>query len=286
MIMNLKIVVITGVSTGIGRELCIKLSHAGYRVIGTVRDQLQGEKLKREIQGHFDYVVLDLLDQHAVTNFGQKIKEKTGENGIFCLINNAGVAMGGPMMLLPYEELHQQMKINFYSVFSITNALLPQMGAGFNTPFKPGMIINISSVSGIFNSPFLGPYCISKHALASMSDIYRRELAVFGIKLVLIQPGPIRTPIWGKSVPKQNPYLNTDFEAVYDALTQEIETSEKNALPVERISELVLRVMKKKNPATRYLVTKNNLMMILVSHCMPDKWMDRIFYKKFKKVLR
>jgi len=283
--MEYKNVVITGVSTGIGRELCIKLCRAGYSVIGTVRDPAQGEQLKKAIPDHFEYVLLDLLDHDSVTGFGQKIKEKTKEEGVFCLINNAGVAMGGPLMLLSYEELHQQMKINFYSVFSITNALLPLMGAGFDTRHEPGMIINISSVSGIFNSPFLGPYCISKHALESMSDIYRRELAVFGIKLVLIQPGPIKTPIWEKSVPKHNPYKNTDFEAVYDALGKEIEDSEKNALPVECISKLVLRVMQKKNPATRYLVTKNNLIMKFLSHCMPDKWMDRIFFNKFKKVL-
>jgi len=283
--MKKKCIVITGVSTGIGYELALKLSRAGYLIIGTVRRAEQGEAMKSEIGANFEYLILDLEHEASVAGFYNNIKEKLGEQGVYCLINNAGVAMGGPMMLLSYEQLHQQMTVNFYSVFRITNALLPLMGAGFKSVYPPGLIINISSVSGKFNTPFLGPYCISKHALESMSDIYRRELAIFGIRLVVIQPGPLATPIWGKSVPKDNPYKNSDFEAVYEALSAEIESTEKNALPVERISQLVMRILNSKNPRNRYLLTKNNTIMKLISCCLPDKWMDLIFLNKFRKVI-
>ncbi len=284
--MEKKLIVITGVSTGIGRELSIKLSRAGYRVIGTVRSTEHGEELKKELKTDFDYLLLDLEDELSVNSFYDRIKEMTGETGIHCLINNAGIATGGPMMLLSFQELHRQMLINFYSVFSITNALLPLLGAGLNSTFPPGLIINISSVSGIFNTPFLGPYCISKHALESMSDIYRRELAIFGIKLVVIQPGPIQTPIWQKSVPSSNPYLKTDFARVYDALSTEIRETEKSALPVHKISKVILKVLTKKRPKTRYLIAQRPFLLRLIHLFFPDKWMDLIFLNKFKAVMK
>lgn len=283
-IMNKKYIVITGVSSGIGYELAEKLSKEGYVIVGTVRQNIQGETLKKKLTANFDYVLLDLEDENSLDNFAARVEEKLDGNGIFCLINNAGVAMGGPLMLLSYEQLHRQMTINFYSIFRISNALLPLMGAGFQSHYPPGLIINISSVSGIFNTPFLGPYCISKHAVESMSDIYRRELAIFGIKLVVIQPGPLKTPIWEKSVPKENPYINTDFEAVYNELSDQINNAEKSALPVERISKLVISILKNKKPRNRYLLTSNNTMIKMIQLFLPDKWMDRLFIKKFKKV--
>ena len=281
--MQRKYIVITGVSTGIGYELADKLSREGYYIIGTVRQALQGETLRKNLTDNFDYVLLDLEDESSLDSFADRIVEKLEGNGIFCLINNAGAAMGGPMMLLSYEQLHRQMAINFYSIFRVSNALLPWLGAGFQSDYPPGLIINISSVSGIFNTPFLGPYCISKHAVESMSDIYRRELAIFGIKLVVIQPGPLKTPIWGKSVPKENPYINTDFETVYHELSSQIERAEKSALPVERISKLVMSILQKKNPRNRYLLTRNNTLIKMIHLLFPEKWMDRLFIKKFKK---
>ena len=186
-------------------------------MIGTVRKEKDKNRLESEFGKNFTAILLDVNDKKDILKLTAFLNEKLSKKGLFALVNNAGIAMGGPLMHVTEEEFDLQMNTNLKSIFMLTNALLPLMGAGANSSFAPGRIVNISSVSGLVSTPMIGPYCISKHALESMSDIYRRELSIYGIKVVLIEPGPIQTPIWEKSLPKENPYEGTDYEKVHVA---------------------------------------------------------------------
>lgn len=282
----MKHVLITGASSGIGYDACRYLLSHAWSVIGTVRTEKDKKRLESDFPKHFEAVMLDVNDDASIEAMKMYLQDKLGDKGLYALINNAGIAKGGPLLHVKLEEFDLQIKSNLYSVFKITNALSELLGAGFDNPVKAGRIINISSVSGLINTPMLGPYCVSKHALESLSEIYRRELGVYGIKVILIEPGPIKTPIWSKSVPRENPVLGTDYENIYEVFKKQVNKNEKNALEVEKISKLIHKILVKKNPANRYIVSKSALVIKIIKHLIPSRWMDILFIKQLKKTIR
>ena len=175
---------ITGVSGGIGYDALKTLVSLGYHVIGSVRNEVDSEKLKSEFGNKCTILQFDVRDINLCKSEIESIIPLLENCGLTCLINNAGIAVPGPLQYLSDEEFEMQMDINVKSVRRITNLLLPYLGT--DKKYKPGKIINISSVSGLFNSPYNGAYCISKHALESMTDVYRRELSMFGLSLIHI----------------------------------------------------------------------------------------------------
>jgi len=271
------VVFITGVSSGIGRHALQTLVEKKYHVIGSVRKEEDAKKLKDNFGDNISILRFDVTDIDRCKIEIEKVKPLLEKKGLHCLINNAGVAMPGPLQYLSEEDFETQLDINVNSVRRITNLLLPFLGT--NPKFTPGLIINISSVSGLFNSPFNGAYCISKHALESMTDIYRRELSSFGIKVVAIEPGPIRTEIWSKNLGQMDKYKDTEYGHLVAFADKMIQNSEKSGLDVSVISNLIVKIMGAKNPETRYLVHKDKLKFKILSRFLPDKWADKLVKK-------
>ena len=280
-----KTVVITGASSGIGFDACRYLLDKGFRVFGTVRKPEDKERLEAHFTGDFEALLLDLRSDESISSLTRTLSEKLSSEGLYGLINNAGIALGGPLLFVDDHVVAEHLETNLNAVFKLTNRLLPLMGASFQSSYQPGRIINISSVSGRINTPMLGPYCISKHALESMSDVYRRELGVYGIRVILLQPGPIQTPIWKKSVPGENPLTNTDYGAMYESFRERVKRSEEGALPVERVSSQIFRALTAKRPKSRILIARNPLAIKLIHHCLPDAWLDKLFIGQMKKVM-
>jgi len=281
-----KYILITGASSGIGFDACRYLIQKGFHVIGTVRSAEDKVRLEKQFTEGFEAVILDVCLKEDIQNLAKYLSEKLQDTGLFGLINNAGVAIGGPLMLISDAEFEKQMEPNLMGIFRLTNALLPLLGARSDSPYPPGRIINISSVSGLVNSPIMGPYCISKHGLESMSDIYRIELSLYGLKVILIEPGPIQTPIWNKSVPRENPYEGTDFSGLYDIFIKRVEKSMAGALPVETVSRVIHHALTVKAPRQRYLISRTKLMVWLVAKVIPGKWLDRIYTANLKKLTK
>jgi len=279
----MKYILITGASSGIGFYACRFLLDKGYFVFGTVRTEEDRKRLMNSFPGNFEALLLDLTSKTSISKIENYLKKKLDKTGLFALINNAGIAYGGPMMHVSDEDFEMQMNTNLNSVFYLSKALLPLLGASFNSNYQPGRIVNISSVSGLINTPMLGPYCISKHALESLSDILRRELALFGVKVVLLAPGPIKTPIWEKSIPKNNPLKGTDYENIYHVFSKRVNKSAKNALPVEVVSKYISKALEKTNPSPRYIISKNKLAIKIIHNFIPTKWMDKLFVSQLKK---
>lgn len=272
-----KHVVITGVSSGIGRDTLSLLHKKGYYIFGSVRSESEAKKLASIYNNRFTPLVFDVQNHTAVIKASKLVFEKC--NSLHALINNAGIAVPGPMQHLSEEDFERQLDINVKAVRRVTNLFLPLLGAAPNFGSEAGSIINISSVSGLFNSPFNGAYSISKHALESMTDIYRRELRRYGIKVIAIEPGPIKTEIWRKNLNSMQKFADTDYNDVLQKADTMIENAEKSALPVSRISNLILKCLTKKNPKTRYIVHKNKLQFKLLAFYIPDKLVDWFIHK-------
>jgi len=277
----MKYIFITGVSTGIGYDALKNLVSLGYHVIGSVRKQADADKLHIEFGDQCTLLVFDVQDIATCTSEISKVIPKIEKEGLYCLINNAGIAVPGPLQHVTEDEFEQQMDVNLKSVRRITNMLLPYLGTV--KKYNPGKIINISSVSGLFNSPFNGSYCISKHALESMTDVYRRELAMFGIQVAAIQPGPIKTEIWKKSKGSLDRFKDTDYGELLSSADKMIENSEKSAFDVKVVTDIIIEIIQSDHPKTRYLVHRKKILFRLLAFYLPDKIVDKMIAKTLAK---
>ena len=215
-----KNIVITGVSSGIGRDALRLLHFKGYHIYGSVRKEADAKSLTEAYPKGFTPLIFDVQDQEAVTKAAKIVFDSCDR--IDALINNAGIAVPGPLQFVSEEYFEKQMDVNLKSVRRITNTFLPLLGAAPDFKGAPGRIINISSISGLFNAPFNGVYSISKHALESMTDVYRRELRRYGIKVMAIEPGPIKTKIWGKNLNSMKPFADTNYNDILQKANQMI----------------------------------------------------------------
>lgn len=277
----MKVVFITGVSTGIGYATLKRLTETGYFVIGSVRNASDALRLSNEFGNKVHILEFDVTDQIKTQTQIESIYPILQKNGLTCLINNAGIAVPGPLEYLSEQDFTYQMDVNVLAVRRVTNMLLPYLGS--DTQYNPGKIIFISSVSGLFNAPFNGSYCISKHALESMIDVYRRELYRFGIQVSAIEPGPIKTEIWRKNLGQLDKFLDTPYGDILSSADKMIENSDKSALPVKVITDIVDKILVAGSPKTRYLVHKKPFLFKLMSAYLPDKFVDKMVHKTLSK---
>ena len=278
----MKNIVITGVSTGIGYSATKKLIKNGYRVFGSVRKELDANKLSEEFRENFYPLIFDVRDEDAIKEAAFKVSEIVEDNGIDCLINNAGVALGGPVLHLSKEIFKKQFEVNLFGIVSVTNIFSKLLGA-YKDSKHSGKIIMISSVSGKRSYPFVGPYTASKHALEGFSDSLRRELMLYGIDVILVQPGPIKTAIWDKTPsPEDNPFLGTDYEESLKIFYREVVIKGKQGLESESVARLIKQIIESKRPKTRYVISANKLK----DYYLPGLFSDRFFDKIIAKMLR
>jgi NAD(P)-dependent dehydrogenase (short-subunit alcohol dehydrogenase family) len=267
-----KYILITGVSSGIGHGLASHYLNQGLNVIGTVRKSEDALDLQCE---KFHKIIYDVKDRSGIENFKATVKNIIGTNALFGIVNNAGIVKAGPLEFVTEDDFAEQIEINVIAVRRITNAMLPFMQAG-------GRIIMISSVSGLFNTPYTGAYCISKHAVESMCDIYRRELNVFGIKVVAVEPGPIKSKIWSKSRGTFEPFKNTRYGPIAPDAEKMIDTAENGALDVSHVAAACDKAFFKTNPSARYIVHKSKFLFKLFAKFVPDSFADYLVARTLK----
>jgi NAD(P)-dependent dehydrogenase (short-subunit alcohol dehydrogenase family) len=194
----MKSVVVTGVSSGIGRQIARDLIAQGYRVFGSVRKAADGEDVTAELGAQFTPLIFDVTDRAAVDAAAAKVDAELKGEKLAGLVNNAGIAVIGPIQNLSPEQFQTQFDVNLMGVFHATQAFLDLLGADTSRTGEAGKIINISSVSGAIGMPFMGAYNMSKFGLEGLSEALRRELIMFDIDVVVVAPGPVKTPIWEK----------------------------------------------------------------------------------------
>ncbi len=276
----MKNVLITGTSSGIGYDAARYLLEKGWRVFGSVRSEEDAARVKLELGDGFVPLIFDVTDEAAIKTAVSHLKQHLNGEGLQGLVNNAGIATPGPLQYLPLEMLRKQLEVNVVGVTAVTQACLPLLGAKDNPLNPPGRIINISSVSGQIAYPFLGAYAASKHALEALSDSWRRELMLFDIDVILIEPGTVQTPIIGKFQEQIQRYMGTEYGRVFEPLAKQMAERQSNNMPVERISELIYRTLTVRKPKTRYPIPRRLLTGWLLPRWLPDRWFDWIAAKQ------
>jgi NAD(P)-dependent dehydrogenase (short-subunit alcohol dehydrogenase family) len=249
-------VVITGTSTGIGWGTAKVLIGRGFRVFGSVRKTSDAERLSAEFGDHFVPLLFDVTDEAAVKAAAADVRTALGGERLAGLVNNAGVAVAGPLLELPTEDFRRQIEINLVGLVVTTKAFAPLVGTDPQLKGAPGRIVNISSVGGTVAMPFLAPYNASKFAVEGLSESLRRDLLPFGIDVIVIGPGAIATPIWGKADQVDvTPYANTPYATPLDRLRTYMLTMGRQGLPPEQIGEAVLQALTAAKPKVRYAVS-------------------------------
>jgi NAD(P)-dependent dehydrogenase (short-subunit alcohol dehydrogenase family) len=276
----MKSVVVTGVSTGIGWGTAKVLTKRGFRVFGSVRKQADADRLSRELGANVVPLMFDVTDDAAVRAGAARVRELMQGEKLFGLVNNAGVAVPGPLAHLRIDDFRRQMDINLTSVLRVTQAFLPQLGMDTALKGEPGRIVNISSVGGKNGSPFIGAYAASKHALEGFSESLRRELMLFGIDVIIIGPGAVATPIWDKAGDSElAPFVNTPYGPALNAVRNYMVSLGRKGLPPERLGRLVHKTLTTPKPRVRYGITPNPVSG-WIQDKMPKRFVDRMIAKR------
>ncbi len=275
-------VVITGASTGIGYSLCKEFLNHGCRVFGSVRKEEDADRLKKDFGENFHALLFDVTDEKAVKKGAEEVKNTLGDEGLDLLINNAGMAVGGLVTDLEVDDFRRQFEVNLFGLIRVTKAFLPMLGAVADYDKKPGKIMNISSVSGSFGFPFMAPYTASKFALEGFTESFRREMLRYGIDVIKIAPGPVKTPIWEKSQSQAKKEINPDFKQAYKRVMRSMEKSVENALESDELARRVYKVYRNKKPKTRYVWLTDKFIRYTIPKCLPPRMVDNFIKKLYR----
>jgi NAD(P)-dependent dehydrogenase (short-subunit alcohol dehydrogenase family) len=272
----MKNVVVTGASTGIGWA-CVKvLIGKGFRVFGSVRKQDDADRLSKEFGPNFVPLIFDVTDEKAVYAGAAKVAAALGNETLFGLVNNAGIAVPGPLLFLGIDEFRNQIEVNLIAQLLVTQAFAPLLGADRSRKGKPGRIVMMSSIGGKNAFPFNGPYHASKYALEGMGESLRRELMVFGIDVIMIRPGAVATPIWDKAGALDIArFDNTPYAKSLVKVKQMALAMGRKGYKPERIGEAVLKALTLRRPKTGYTEDPNPTQEFIVTH-FPKRLVDRI----------
>jgi NAD(P)-dependent dehydrogenase (short-subunit alcohol dehydrogenase family) len=279
--MTQRFAVVTGASTGIGYTTVETLTNADFHVFAGVRTEADAERLRTAFTGSCTPLVFDITDSEAVSRAAATVAERLGKGTLAGLVNNAGIAVSGPLMLLPLDDIRRQIEVNVIGQIAVCQAFGPLLGTDEARQGLPGRIVMMSSVSGQIAAPFMGPYAASKFALEAVSDSLRRELIIFGIDVIVIGPGAIATPIWSKASTNRDLTAGTPYEGYARAFGQHAMEMAKNALPPERVAREVLRALTAAHPPARIAVVPNRMSNWLARAVLPKRFIDRQIAKRF-----
>ena len=268
-------VVITGASTGIGHAAAVRLAAAGFTVYAGVRNDADAERLRA---AGLQPLTIDVTDQATIAAAAAEVGEAVGGAGLAGLVNNAGIAVSGPVEFIPIEDWRRQLEVNVIGQVATIQAFLPLLRAGH------GRIVNVSSIGGRIALPLVGPYAASKFALEAISDSLRRELRGQGIEVSVVQPGGVKTPIWDKGLSAADkieaatpPEGRRLYGAIIDALRRQVETiATKTGMEPEEVAEPILHALTAEKPRTRYLVGREAKLRWAIAKRVPDRVFDRL----------
>jgi NAD(P)-dependent dehydrogenase (short-subunit alcohol dehydrogenase family) len=265
-------VLITGVSTGIGFDATRYLIERGYHVLGSVRKAADAERMQKEFPSHFTPLLFDVTDGAAIATAVEQVGKLVGKRGLAALVNNSGISGTAPLMHVPMADVRQMFDVNVFGLLQVTQAFLPLLGAVKNCPHDPGRVINISSISGGLVFPFVGTYGATKHAVEALTDGLRRELSIFGIEVIGIEPGNIKTPIWEKGSAADTRFAQTAYAEHMEKIPDLIAEMGRKGDPVETVSRAIHKAISASRPKTRYPLT----FLWRLSRLLGDRALDRL----------
>jgi NAD(P)-dependent dehydrogenase (short-subunit alcohol dehydrogenase family) len=264
-------VVVTGASTGIGRATVLELVAAGFRVFGTVRREADAESLRQQFPELVTPLIMDLLDEDSVRAAGEVVN---AAGPLFGLVNNAGAALPGPLEIIPIEVFRRQIEINLTAQLLVTQVMLPALHRSADQ-VGDARIIMIGSISGRLSGPMLGGYGAAKHGLAGLSSSLRAELAPFKIKVLLIEPGAIATPIWDRGraaadhMQSQNPDISARYSDQIQAAAKMADRLAGSGLDASVAAKVILEALQDDNPPPRQVVGREAKVIAALARLLP-----------------
>jgi len=277
------VALITGASTGIGRSTALRLATAGWTVLAGVRDPAAGERLVADAPaaGRVIPLTLDVTDAAQIARAAEIVDQETGQGAVpgtgrlDALVNNAGIGFGGPLELIPVEDLRTQFEVNVVGQIIVTQAMLPALRRA------RGRIVFVSSIGGRVAMAFTAPYAASKHALEAIGDSLRVELRNSNVQVALIEPGSVATPIWNKaSADAERVSIPAELQAAYGrvpaAMERVVEDLAERGIPAEQVAETIERALTARRMRARYLVGRDAKAMLFAKRLLPDLVFDRV----------
>lgn len=278
--MNGTAVVVTGASTGIGRATALHLDSLGLRVFAGVRREKDGESLRREASPRLTPIRLDVTDAGQVAKAASQVGDAVRDSRLAGIVNNAGIAVAGPVEFVPLDRWREQLEINVLGMVSMVQSFAPLLRE------SRGRIVTIGSLGGRLAQPMAAPYCASKHALEAISDALRLELRPWNISVSLIQPGAVKTPIWDKGLRAGAELLRTappEVQTLYGAAVEvatriAIHENETGVDPID-VARAVEHALLSSRPRTRYPVGRQAKLLIPLSRLLPDRLKDELLLR-------
>ncbi len=266
---------ITGASSGIGRACAIRLAEEGFRVFAGYRNEADATALAAGSPGDLEPVRLDVTNPDQIAAASARVEEAVGAQGLWALVNNAGIPVTGPVEALPLDELRRQLEVNLIGQVAVTQALLPALRRA------RGRIVNVSSVGGRVATPFMGAYHASKFGLEAISDSLRRELAPLGVAVCVIEPGSIETGIWERvrehgSVAGDSSAARDVYREEMDAALEAANRTGDRATGPDAVAGVVHSTLSVARPRARYVVGSDARAMIWAQSVLPTRVFDRL----------
>jgi NAD(P)-dependent dehydrogenase (short-subunit alcohol dehydrogenase family) len=274
-IKNRGAIVVTGASSGIGEACALRLDGLGFQVFAGVRKEKDGKALKAKASGRLTPIILDVTDDAAIEKAAGSVGEAVGNAGLRGLVNNAGIAVPGPLEFLPLEEMRKQLEVNVIGQIAVTQAFLPLIRMGH------GRIVNIGSVGGKIAGPLTGSYHASKFAMEALTDSLRQELRPWEIHVSIVEPGAIDTRIWEKGQAagdeleaKLPPRARDLYDGAIVAVRKAAEKSAQAGIPPDEVAKSVTHALLSKSPRTRYIVGREARIATTIARFVPDRMKD------------
>ncbi len=273
----MKSVLVTGASTGIGRATALRLDRDGWSVFAGVRREEDAESLRAAASGRLTPAMLDVTDPAQVAAAIETVGAAVGEGGLDGLVNNAGVAILGPLETIPLDDFRRQVEVNLTAQVAVSQALLPAIRRA------RGRIVFVSSIGGRMALPFGGPYHAAKFGLEAVADCLRQELRPWGIHVSAIEPGSIDTPIWergeriadevsARAPAAQEELYGETIERFRSAVRR---TAERGIAP-DKVAAAIAHALGARRPRTRYVVGADARGQALAARVLPDRVLDAV----------
>jgi NAD(P)-dependent dehydrogenase (short-subunit alcohol dehydrogenase family) len=274
---------VTGASTGIGRASALRLAASGWTVLAGVREPATGERLAAEpaAAGRLLALVLDVTDADQIAQAVARVEQESARagasvtGGLDALVNNAGIGVGGPLELISSEDMRRQFDVNVLAQVAVTQAMLPALRRA------RGRIVFVSSVGGRVAMAFTAPYAASKHAIEALADALRVELRSSGVRVALVEPGSVATPIWEKaraevesvSIPAE---LQPYYGKVPEAMGKVLESTARRGVPPEQVAQAIETALTASRMKARYVVGRDARAMVAAKRVLPDHLFDAL----------
>jgi NAD(P)-dependent dehydrogenase (short-subunit alcohol dehydrogenase family) len=267
---------VTGSSTGIGRATALALDAAGWRVFAGVRREEDADGLRAEGSERLMPVTLDVTDADQIADVADLLAEALGATGLDGLVNNAGMAVMGPLETLPIEDFRRQIEVNLTAQVAVTQAALPLIRSA------RGRIAFVSSIGGRMALPFGGPYHASKFGVEAVADCLRQELRPWRIEVSLIEPGSIDTPIWERgesiadAIAERAPDAQEElYGETLDRFRTAVRRTAERGIAPEKVAKAIVHALTAGRPRTRYVVGADARGQALMRRLLPDRLFDR-----------